>query len=399
MSNTITRVTLFLALLALPGVSSAQGDKWITEFERSGGTRTPRFEETLDYCRKLEKASPWIRVTSFGVTPRGRKLPLVILSKDRAFDPASAARTGKAVILIQSGIHAGEIDGKDASLMLMRDIAVTKTLPHLLDSTIILFVPIFNLDGHERFGPFNRINQDGPEEMGWRVTAQNLNLNRDYMKSETPEMQAMLRLFTAWLPDFYVDCHVTDGIDFQYDVTYAVEPPPYLDARVSGWIQRTLLPAAIPVVEQSGHKIFEYVFPREDRDLSKGLNAGASTPRFSTGFAALQNRPAVLIETHMLKPYKMRVEATYHFLRGMIGAINANPSALRAAVRAADAPGRRRRRRVRLRAGFSTYIRDRRTSRKPPLSRGQTGIGREPAERRPEADVHRGHGLPRCSVF
>ena len=310
---------------------------WVTDFERSGGMRTPRYEETLAYCRRLAKASPWIHVTSFGVSPQGRNLPLVILSREKAFDPRSAARTGKAVILIQSGIHAGEIDGKDASLMLMRDIAVTKQLSHLLDSTILLFVPIFNVDGHERFGPYNRINQNGPEEMGWRTTAQNLNLNRDYMKAEAPEMRAMLRLFTGWLPDFYVDCHVTDGIDFQYDITYAVESSPYLDPGVSAWLQGTLLPSALPVVEKAGHKIFTYVFPREDRDLSKGLNNGVSTPRFSTGFAALENRPAVLIETHMLKPYRMRVEATYHFLRGMIACINRDPSSLRSVVRNADA--------------------------------------------------------------
>ena len=332
------RLLLLLSLVSIPVVSLARVDStWVTEFERSGGKRTPRYEETLDYCRRLEKASRWIRVTSFGISPQGRELPLVILSKEMAFDPASAARTGKAVILMQSGIHAGEIDGKDASLMLMRDIAITRQLAHLLDSTILLFVPIFNVDGHERFGPFNRINQNGPEEMGWRVNAQNLNLNRDYMKAETPEMRAMLRLFTAWLPDLYVDCHVTDGIDFQYDITYAVEPAPYLDPGVSAWIQGTLLPPALPPVERAGHKIFMYVFPREDRDLTKGLNGGASTPRFSTGFAALQNRPAVLIETHMLKPYKTRVDATYHFLRAMIDVVNRNPSSLRAVVRKADA--------------------------------------------------------------
>ena len=332
------RLLLLSVITAASAFAQLRNDTtWVTDYERSGGLRTPRYEETIAYCEKLAKASPWIHVTSFGTSPQGRKLPLVILSREKAFDPRSAAKTGKAVILIQSGIHAGEIDGKDASLMLMRDIAVTKRLPHLLDSAILLFVPIFNVDGHERFGPYNRINQNGPEEMGWRTSAQNLNLNRDYMKAEAPEMRAMLRLFTDWLPDLYVDCHVTDGIDFQYDITYAVESAPYLDPGVSAWVQGTLLPEALPVVEKSGHKIFTYVFPREDRDLSKGLNNSASTPRFSTGFAALQNRPAVLIETHMLKPYKMRVEATYYFLRGMIESVNRNSSSLRSVVRNADA--------------------------------------------------------------
>jgi hypothetical protein len=261
----------------------------------------------------------------------------VILSKGRAFTTARAARSGKAIVLIQSGIHAGEIDGKDASLMLMRDIAVRKSEEHLLDHAIVLFVPIFNVDGHERFGAFNRINQNGPEEMGWRVTAQNLNLNRDYMKADAPEMRAMLRLMAAWLPDCLIDCHVTDGIDFQYDLTYAMETGPGIDTAVSRWITSVLLPPVLLDVEHSGHKIFSYVFPREDRDLSKGLTAEASTPRFSTGYAALQNRPALLIETHMLKPYRTRVEGTYQLLRAMLQTINRGAGGLRATVREADA--------------------------------------------------------------
>ncbi len=329
---------MIIALFFLPALSAARNDTtWVTDYERSAGMKTPRYDETLAYCRRLERASRWIRVTSFGKSPRGRDLPLVILSNERAFDPAAAARTGKAVILMQSGIHAGEIDGKDASLMLIRDIAVTKRLAQVLDGAILLFVPIFNVDGHERFGPYNRINQNGPAEMGWRVNAQNLNLNRDYMKADTPEMRAMLRLFADWLPDLYVDCHVTDGIDFQYDVTYAVESSPYLDPGVSKWVERSFLPSVLPLVEKSGHRIFMYVFPREDRDISKGINDAVSTPRFSTGFAALQNRPAVLIETHMLKPYRVRVDATYQFLLAMIQVVNRDPAELRRIVRKADA--------------------------------------------------------------
>lgn len=323
-------------IMAFAASGARGGDQWQTLFETSGGVRTARYAETVEYCRKLAHASPWVRFTDFGTSPQGRKLPLVILSRDGSFDAAQVRRTPKAVILIQSGIHAGEIDGKDASLMLMRDIAVRKTLQHLLDSTVLLFVPIYNVDGHERFGRYNRINQNGPEEMGWRVTAQNLNLNRDYMKAEAPETRAMLHLLAEWLPDLSIDCHVTDGIDFQYDITYAVEPVPSLDAGVAAWMQEVLLPPALSSVERSGHKIFYYVFPREDRDLAQGLKAEASTPRFSTAYSALQNRPAVLIETHMLKPYRARVEATYHFLKGMIEAVNAHPSPLRNAVRQAD---------------------------------------------------------------
>jgi len=224
----------------------------------------------------------------------------VILSKDKIFEPSKARAAGKAVVLIQSGIHAGEIDGKDASLMLIRDIAIDRNFTNLLDHVVVLFVPIFNVDGNERSGPYNRINQNGPEEMGWRVTAQNLNLNRDYMKADAPEMRAMLKLYSKWLPEFYIDCHVTDGIDFQYDVTYAMEVFQNMDDDVSAWTRQVYLPAMTDAVTRSGHLIAPYIWPREDRDITKGFVTGPATPRFSTGYAALQNRPTLLIETHML---------------------------------------------------------------------------------------------------
>lgn len=314
----------------------AADSTWLTTYERSGFLRTGRYDETIAYCKRLAGASPLAKFISFGVSARGRDLPLMILSQDRTFEPAQVRQKGKAVILIQSGIHAGEIDGKDASQMLMREIVITGSLRSLLDHAVLLFIPIFNVDGHERFGPYNRINQNGPAETGWRVTAQNLNLNRDFMKADAPEMRAFLTLFNRWLPDLSIDCHVTDGIDFQYDVTYTMELGPNIDRGVGAWMSGAFLPKTLQAVEASGHKVFTYVFPREDHDLAKGLSGGAAPPRFSTGYAALQNRPALLIETHMLKAYRTRVEATYHFLRGAIGSVGADVGALTRVLAAAD---------------------------------------------------------------
>ena len=331
--------SLFLFFILLGSSLCAQtkeADKWLTFYEKSNYLQTSRYEETVGYCKKLVKASPWVHYVSFGKTPQGRDLPLVILSKEKAFTPAEAAKTKKAIVLIQSGIHAGEIDGKDASLMLMRDIAITKSKAALLDRAIVLFVPIFNVDGHERFGKYNRINQNGPEEMGWRVTAQNLNLNRDYMKADAPEMRAMLKLFADWLPDFYVDCHVTDGMDYQYDVTFSMELYPNLDPEIVLWLKQSYLPTMITEVETSGHGISPYVAARDDRNLSKGFAAGAGTPRFSTGYGAAQNRPTLLIETHMLKPYKIRVSSTYEILASTLGIVNREADTLRSLVAQAD---------------------------------------------------------------
>lgn len=326
--------TVFLTAAATPG--RACGQEWQTPYEQGNGNQTPRYAETVAFCARMADASPAATFTSFGTSPQHRPLPLLIISKHGVWTPAAAAQTRQAVVLIQAGIHAGEIDGKDAGLMLIRDMLFRGQDPHVLDSVILLFIPILNVDGHERSGRYNRINQNGPEEMGWRTTAQNLNLNRDYMKADTPEMQALLRLTAAWVPDCVVDCHVTDGIDVQYDVTYATELGPNLDAGVVRWMRQTFLPEVLPRVHAAGHPIFWYVFPREELDLSKGMGGGASPPRFSTGYMALLNRPSVLIETHMVKPYRTRVSATYHFLRSILLTIGSHAGALRSVVGAAD---------------------------------------------------------------
>mgnify|MGYP001792029987 CR=1 FL=1 len=138
-------------------------------------------------------------------------MPLLIAASGGAFTPALARAQGKAVVLVQAGIHAGEIDGKDAGLMLLRDMTVRGTKRELLEQANFLFVPIFNVDGHERASKFGRVNQRGPEMMGWRTNSKNLNLNRDYAKADAPEMEAMLRALNQWQPDLYLDLHVTDG--------------------------------------------------------------------------------------------------------------------------------------------------------------------------------------------
>ncbi|MFI5250928.1 MAG: M14 family metallopeptidase [Bacteroidota bacterium] len=327
-----------LLIIFLPAVvySQSLSSQWVTPYESSGYKKTPRYDETMQYCRKLAKASPWVHIGSFGTSPEGRDMPLIIVSKDKIFTAAKAQKSGKAIVLIQNGIHAGEIDGKDASLMLIRDIAVTKTKASLLDHVILLVIPFYNVDGHERFSPYNRINQNGPEEMGWRVTAQNLNLNRDYMKADAPETQAWLKLYMAWLPDFLVDCHVTDGADFQYVVTYTVETHENLAAPVRSWVKNNYIPSVTAKMEAMSMPIVPYVNLRDNKDLSKGLDGGAAPPRFSTSYAALQNRPALLVETHMLKDYKTRVDGTYKILTATLEILNRDFKILRSAILDAD---------------------------------------------------------------
>jgi len=328
-------VSLIILINSCWLLSQIKSDDWLTYYEKSGCKRTPRYSETIDYCKKLEKASSWIKVLTFGKSPEGRDLVLVVASKDKAFTPQKAHRTGKAILLVQNGIHAGEIDGKDACLMLLRDIAITKTKEMLLNHVTLLVIPIYNVDGHERFEKYNRINQNGPEEMGFRVTAQNLNLNRDYMKADAPETQAWLKMFNEWLPDFFIDAHVTDGADYQHIVTYGIERHQNLAEPIRSWVNDKYLPM-ISNLKTNGVPVAPYVSLRDNLDPLKGLQSGVASPRLSTPYVAIQNRPALLIETHMMKDYKSRVEGTYQTIVATMELLNREYASLREAVKQTD---------------------------------------------------------------
>lgn len=297
---------------------------WQTRFEKSNFLETPRYDETVRYCKQLAYNSDFIRYSNFGTSPQGRELPLLILSKDKLFTPEQARASQKAVILIQAAIHAGEPDGKDAGLMLFRDLFIDGQSPEILEHVVILFIPIFNVDGHEIWSQYSRINQNGPVESGWRATAQNLNLNRDYMKADAPEMRAWLNLFHTWLPDFFVDCHTTDGADYQYEITYGMETHGTMDPALTQWQVEEFIPSMTKYMDRQQMPIFPYIQFRKWHDPRSGLRSGVASPITSTGYVALMNRPALLIETHMLKPYKNRVFSTYQMLKFTISYVNEN---------------------------------------------------------------------------
>jgi len=300
---------------------------WQTHAEQTDYRETPRYEETLAYCRKLAAASPQIRLVDFGRSGEGRALPLVIAATGATFTPEATRRAGKVVLLIQANIHAGETDGKDAGLALLRDIVITKTQTRLLEHVTLLFMPIYNVDGHERRSPYNRINQNGPAEMGWRANATNLNLNRDYMKADAPETRAWLRLWNEWQPDLFIDCHVTDGADFRYNVTYQFEQHENIPQPLRDWMKSAFDGRIVPATEASGNLLTTYMEFRDNRDpVSKGVEGFIATPRFATGYAPLRNRPGLLIETHMLKDYKTRVRGTYDLLRAVLEDVNRDPA-------------------------------------------------------------------------
>jgi murein tripeptide amidase MpaA len=312
--------------------------EWQTHAERTNYRETPRYAETIEFAQRLAQSSPLIEFQTFGKSGEGRDLPLLIASEDATFSPDAAKATTpqKPIILIQACIHAGEPDGKDAGFALLRDIAITKTVPNLLKNVVVLFIPIYNADGHERSSPYNRINQNGPEEMGWRTTSTYQNLNRDYMKADTPETRAWLALWNRWQPDLFIDCHVTDGADYRYNITYQFEHHDGVDENVLAWEREVINGKVKPATEAAGNLLSWYLEFRDNRDLTLGIEDFNGSPRFSTGYTPLRNRPGVLIETHMLKDYRSRVVGTYDFLRATVEEVNRNPEALLHAVRAAD---------------------------------------------------------------
>jgi hypothetical protein len=329
---------LLLALIAAAPLAVHAKDDWTTPAEASSFRTTPSYAETLAYLRRLVEAAPdRLRLETFGTSPEGRPMVAVVAGTGGDLTPDKARAAGKPIVLVQAGIHPGEIEGKDAGLMLLRDFAVTGRLPHLLDHAVLVYIPVYSVDGHENSGPYFRINQNGPETMGFRGQSQYLNLNRDYVKADAPETRAWLALWNAWRPDLLVDIHTTDGADYQPDLTWYAEDPHKLPPSVAAWQAKAYAGSTMPRYEKLGHLSSPYLEFRDGRDITKGIVNFGSGPRFSTGYAAIRNRAGLLIETHMLKPYEVRVRGSYDVLRSLLDTVNADPAALLRASKDADA--------------------------------------------------------------
>jgi len=327
-----------LALLGPPAAARGAGARetdWRTPAERSGYEATPSYEETIAFLRRLAERMPELALETFGVTPQGRPMVVAVLSKERAFTPEAARAAGRPIVLVENGIHAGEIDGKDACLELLRDLALGRHR-ELLDAATLLVVPVYNVDGHERVSPWNRPNQEGPVRgMGFRTTADGHDLNRDWLKLETPEARALVGLVNRWRPHLDVDVHVTDGVDVAWTFTYALAEAPLLAAPLDAWL-RSRWPGIVAGLERAGFGAGPYVSLIEDAAPEKGIDSTVSEPRFSTGYFPLRNRPVVLVETHARKPYRQRVAAVRAFLGLLLADLRASGGALVAAVAEAE---------------------------------------------------------------
>jgi hypothetical protein len=310
----------------------ADDDPWVTPAELTGLVATPSYDETVSWLHKLVAAAPELEMISIGQSLEGREFWMVIASADGKFSPAAMAASGKPLLLAHSGIHAGEIDGKDAGLMLLRDMTVAGKRNELLQAVNLLFIPILNVDGHERISQYNRINQRGPAEMGWRTNARNQNLNRDFTKLDTAGVRALVGVFNRWKPDLYLDLHVTDGADYQYDITFGGNGRSGWSPAIGNWIEDVYRPAINTSLLEYGHEPGELIFAANGKDMQDGILSWTGDPRFSNGYGDATHLPAVLVENHSLKPYKRRVLGTYVLLAASLQLLAQEQESLKLAV-------------------------------------------------------------------
>jgi hypothetical protein len=307
------RKFLYVLLLACPFF--VHGQSPVTPFERSQGKQTATYAECIAFYQQLDKLSPLLSIREMGMSDAGYPYHVVLFSNDGVADPVQWHQKKKVVILINNGIHPGEPDGVDASMMLLRDL-VTKKI-HLPDNIALAVIPLYNIGGALNRGTFSRVNQDGPESYGFRGNAQNLDLNRDFTKNDSRNARSFARIFHWVNPDVQVDNHVSDGADYQYTMTLLASQWNKLGGELGTFLHAVFQPALFASMEKRGWPMTPYV-NFEQGNPKKGWEAFYDAPRYSSGYATLFHTIAFMPETHMLKPFRDRVRATYALEQTMI---------------------------------------------------------------------------------
>ena len=300
---------------AQTGVSPVTGPR--TRAERTSYLETSHYSDVIAFLDSL-RGRPELEFGSIGKTNEGRDIPYVIASRPHVSTPEQARALNRPIVYVQGNIHAGEVEGKEALLALLRDLTSDKR-KNVLDSVVLIAVPDYNADGNERFAKqeLNRGNQNGPEMVGVRANAQGFDLNRDYIKAEAPETRASLAMFTKWDPDIFVDLHTTDGSYHGYALTYA---PPLNPAAPLGVFARDSL---MPVLRQRmksrhNYATFDYGDFIDDDTLAKGWVTFDSRPRFGTNYYGLRDRISILSEAFSHDPFETRVKSTYAFVQEIL---------------------------------------------------------------------------------
>lgn len=311
---------IFLALITLfSGLISAQKTltDFTTTFEKSKGTETATYQETIAFYKKLAAIYPEISLLEMGETDSGYPLHLVVFNASKEFDFNKIHLSKKNIILINNAIHPGESDGVDASMMLLRDIVQDKNNLKKLKNVVLAVIPIYNIGGALNRNSFSRANQNGPKEYGFRGNAQNYDLNRDFIKADTKNAKSFAEIFQLVKPDVFIDNHVSNGADYQYGITHLFTQHNNLGNDLGNFIENEMRPNIEASLLKKNIIITPYVNVWGTTPES-GFSQFFDSPRYSTGYSTLFNTLGMMVETHMLKPYKQRVEETYSLLESTI---------------------------------------------------------------------------------
>lgn len=291
--------------------------------------RTSTYSEAISFYEQVAQHSPYFKLKTYGKTDSGHPLHLGILSMDKDFDPVSFRNQGKQILLINNAIHAGEPCGVDASMMILKNYLSKEELQKYLENTVVLIIPVYNIGGALNRNSSTRANQNGPAAYGFRGNAKNLDLNRDFIKGDTKNAQTLNQIFTEWQPDIFIDNHTSNGADYQYTLTLIPTQHNKLAPPLSSYMKNILLPRLYEDMKSTGWEMTPYVYARTTPD--EGIAGFLDLPRYSSGYAALFNTISFMPETHMLKPFKDRVQSTFHFMDCMIKTMYEEKSALQTA--------------------------------------------------------------------
>ncbi len=302
-------ISFFLSLIAVSCFSQTGSRKVYNT--------TLTYSEIVSSYESFSKQSPFVKLFSCGTTDVGKPLQLFVISKTKEFDPDSLKKKNKRILLINNGIHPGEPDGIDASVEMVKTLLAKPS--EIPDDVVICIIPVYNIDGCLNRGKYSRANQNGPEEYGFRGNAQNLDLNRDFVKADSKNARSFMEIFQKWKPDVFVDTHTSDGADYQYVMTLIATQHDKLNPILSDFMVKEMLPVLYDKMKQGQYEMTPYVETKDETPES-GITEFLETPRFSTGYAAQFNTIGFVSESHMWKPYNDRVWATYEFIFSLLQA-------------------------------------------------------------------------------
>lgn len=289
----------------------------LTPFELSKGTETATYEEGIAFYQKLANQYLEVKIFEYGTTDIGKPLHLVVFSEDKDFNPTTLKAKNKTIFLVINAIHPGEPDGVDASMMLLRDILRNEKLRKMCKNTVLAIIPFYNVDGVLNRNSFSRVNQNGPKSYGFRANAKNLDLNRDFIKMDSENARTFVQIFHTWQPDVQIDNHVTNGADYQYTMTYIFANPALYAPEMQSYFLKEFKPELLSRMKKKGEEMAPYVETRKNIPDS-GLVQHVRSPRYSHIYATQFHTIAMVAETHMLKPFDRRVEATYKLMMSIL---------------------------------------------------------------------------------